>query len=503
MIPPLLEGAAGAADLLRWVSRYARRENLFAAGDLVLVAVSGGPDSVALLHLLHRLERDLDLDLGVAHFDHGLRGRQSREEARFVADLAGSLSLPCHLGEGDTRELARRERISLQMAARRLRLRFLQDTCHGHGYHKLALGHTADDQVELFFLRLLRGAGPDGLRGMLPATPEGLVRPLLAVGKDAILAWLEQESLPYRQDPSNLQRNYLRNRVRLDLLPQMQTYNPRLKEAVWRTQALLQEEERLLAPEVSRAFREVGEAPTPDFYRLHLPGFLGLPAALQKLVVRAVLQRILEEYPLSAAQVDAVLDLARAGKSGGLISLGTCRVSRAGGELHIFSRLPPPLSDPAWLPSSPGRFEAEGWCWRLASRGRQPTEDRPPGPHIAWLDQDRLRFPLQVRHFQPGDRFWPGGAAGPKKLQDFLVDKKIPRWLRPYLPLVLSGEEIVWVAGLRVAKPVKLTGASGNVLEIELSPGSAATRRIWEMLQACLKGATGGKNEAQPQNEAL
>jgi tRNA(Ile)-lysidine synthase len=485
VIPPFFAGAAGAAGLRQWVCRYARRENLFAAGDRVLVAVSGGPDSVALLHLLHRLKNDLQLTLGVAHFDHGLRGRQSQEEARFVAGCAASLSLPCHLGEGDTREVARKERISLQMAARRLRLRFLQDTCRSHGYPKLALGHTADDQVELFVLRLLRGAGPDGLRGMLPATPEGLVRPLLAVGKEAILAWLEQESLPYRQDPSNLKRDYLRNRVRLDLLPQMQSYNPRLKEAVWRTQALLQEEARLLAPEVSRAFQEVGEASTPDFYRVHLPGFLELPAALQKLVVRAVLQSLLAEYPLSAAQVGAVLDLARAKQSGGLIALGTCRVARAGGELHIFSRLPAPSRDPAWLPSSPGRFEAGGWIWRLADRGCPPPADRPPGPQIAWLDRDRLRFPLQVRHFKPGDRFWPGGAPGPKKLQDFLVDEKIPRWLRAYLPLVLSNEEIVWVAGLRVAEPAKVTNASGKLLEMELSPGGAATRRIWEMLQAC------------------
>ncbi len=480
-----MQGATAIADLPQWVGRYVRQENLCAGGERVLVAVSGGPDSVALLHLLHRLQPDLGLDLGVAHFDHGLRGRQSQEEAGFVAALAQSLSLPCHPGRGDTRELARRERVSLQMAARRLRLRFLKDTCRGHGYQKLALGHTADDQVELFFLRLLRGAGPEGLRGMLPATPEGLVRPLLAVGKEVILAWLGQENLPYRQDPSNLKRDYLRNRVRLDLLPQLQNYNPRLQEAVWRAQALLQEEESLLAPAVSRALGEVGEARGLEFYRLSLPRFSGLPPALQKLVLRSILQKFLEEYPLGAVQVAAVLDLAQAQKSGGQISLGTCRVARAGGELHIFSRLPAPPREGGTLPSSPGRFEVVGWSWHLASRPYSPKLPLPQEPHLTWLDQEHLQFPLEIRYFQPGDRFWPLGAAGPKKLQDFLVDSKIPRWLRPHLPLVVSQDRIVWVAGLRVAEEVKLTAASRNLLEIELSPGHPETRRIWEMLLAC------------------
>ena len=485
MIPPLMQGAAAVADLPQWVGRYGRQENLFAGGERVLVAVSGGPDSVALLHLLHRLQPDLGLDLGVAHFDHSLRGRQSWEEAGFVAALARSLSLPWHPGQGDTRELARRERVSLQMAARRLRLQFLKDTCHGHGYQKLALGHTADDQVELFFLRLLRGAGPEGLRGMLSATPEGLVRPLLAVSKEVILNWLRQENLPYRQDPSNLKRDYLRNRVRLDLLPQLQAYNPRLQEAVWRAQALLQEEETLLAPAVSRALAEVGEARGPDFYRLSLPRFSGLPLALQKLVLRSILQKFLEEYPLSAVQVAAVLDLAQAEKSGGQISLGTCRVARAGGELHIFSRFPAPRLEGGTLPSSPGCFEAGDWNWHLASQSYLPAAPLPKEPHVAWLDQEHVSFPLQVRYFQPGDRFRPMGSSGSRKLQDFLVDSKIPRWLRPYLPLVVSRDRIVWVAGLRVAEEVKLTAASRNLLEIQLSPGHPETRRIWEMLLAC------------------
>lgn len=485
MIPPLMPGTGAASGLPRWVGRYIRQGNLLTRGQRVLVAVSGGPDSVALLHLLHRLQPDLDLDLGVAHFDHGLRGEQSREEARFVAGLAQSLSLPCYAGHGDTREFARRERLSLQMAARRLRFRFLKDTCRGHGYQKLALGHTADDQVELFVLRLLRGAGPEGLRGMLPVTPEGLVRPLLGVSKEIILAWLRRENLPYRQDPSNLKRDYQRNRVRLDLLPQLRTFNPRLDEAVWRAQALLQEQESLLAPMVAQAVAEVAQAPAPDFYRLSLPRFLALPPALQKLVVRAILPKLLAEYPLSSVQVAGVLDLARAEKSGGQLSLGACRVARAGGELDFFSRLPSPPREGGALSTVPGLFETGGWNWRLASRPYSPDLRLPQEPHRAWLDQEQVALPLQVRYYQPGDRFWPQGASGAKKLQDFLVDRKIPRWLRPYLPLLVSGDRIVWVPGLRVAEEVKLTAASRGLLEIELSPGSADTRRIWAMLLAC------------------
>ncbi len=142
-----------------------------------------------------RLARELGLELGVAHYDHGLRGEDSRGDADFVADLAQRLGLPCHLGRGEVKEAARRDKVSIQMAARKLRRQFFQDTRGGHGYTRLALGHTADDQVELFWLRLLRGAGLEGLKGMEPATPEGLVRPLLAVGKAVLLAWLEQENL--------------------------------------------------------------------------------------------------------------------------------------------------------------------------------------------------------------------------------------------------------------------------------------------------------------------
>ncbi len=340
-----LEDPISAGDLPEWVLAYARRERLFTPGDRVLVAVSGGPDSVALLHLLIRLAPELGLDLGVAHFDHGLRGEDSRGDAAFVADLARGLGLPCHLDRGEVRAATRRDKVSIQMAARKLRLQFFQDTRRGHGYAKLALGHTADDQVELFWLRLLRGAGLEGLKGMWPATPEGLVRPLLAVGKAVLLAWLKQEALPYRLDMSNLSRAYLRNRVRLDLLPHLaRGYNPRLAQTIWRTQTLLQEDERLLARDAAAAWDRVARKLTEDCFALDLDRFFSLEASLQRRVLRAGVARLGAAVTLTAPQVASLLALAGSERSGGLISLGRGkgrkRPGGQGGSLFAYHESP-------------------------------------------------------------------------------------------------------------------------------------------------------------------
>ncbi len=477
---------ADPALLLPAVRRFALDENLFEPDNRVLVAVSGGPDSVAMLHLLLKIVPEWRLCLGLAHFDHGLRGEVSREEARFVADLARDLELAFHGGKGDVRGLAKSEKISLQMAARRLRLGFLENVRREHAYDRVALGHTADDQVELFFLRLLRGAGSEGLKGMWPATPQGLVRPLLGVGKVVLLAWLHQEQLPYREDQSNLSRNYLRNRVRLDLLPHLQRdYNPRLKAAVWRLMTHLQEDERLLAETTDGALNTVGRWLTHDWLALSIPPLLALPPALRARLLRRSLGRFLSHQEITSTQVKTLLALARGERSGGTMTCGACQVARAGQELHFFPPLPPPPRPQASLLPALGTMESPAG-WRLIVRSlSEPRPDRHPlSPALMWLDQDQVSFPLSLRSVLPGDRFWPEGAQGARKMQDFLVDAKIPRWLRPHLPVVADAGGIIWLPGLRLAEPVKLTPATSRVLELVISPATPDTTRIWDLLMA-------------------
>ena len=416
MNPAFLEDPAAAGDLPEWVLAYARRECRITPGDRVLVAVSGGPDSVALLHLLVRLAPELGLNLGVAHYDHGLRGEDSRGDAEFVADLAQRLGLPCHLGQGEVRAAARRDKVSLQMAARKLRLQFLRNIRRRHAYTKLALGHTADDQVELFWLRLLRGAGLEGLKGMWPATPEGLVRPLLAVGKAVLLAWLAQEALPYRVDVSNLSRAYLRNRVRLDLLPHLtRGYNPRLAQTIWRTQSLLQADERLLARDTAAAWDRVARRLAADCFALDLGRFFSLEEALQRRVLRFGVAATGADLTLTAPQVASLMALAGSERSGGLISLaekeGTgenIQVARAGAVLHIMQALPDPSREATRLPDCPATVDSPaGWRWQLSPRTRRPGDPWPP-PEVAWLNPARVSLPLTARGGGPAT------ASGPR-----------------------------------------------------------------------------------------
>lgn len=451
------------------VRAFIRQQKLFAPGDRVLLGVSGGPDSLALLHILYRLKEQFNLSLGVAHFEHGLRGQESLEDAAFVAAQAAALDLPCYQERGEVHGYAQTRKLSLQVAARRLRSAFFDRLRQAGGYNKLALGHTADDQVELFFLRLLRGAGPEGLKGMWPHSPNGVVRPLLAVRKAEILAWLARENLPYRQDASNLSPKYRRNRLRLELLPELaRQYNPRLSEAVWRAQALLQEQEAYLAAETARQLAALGPDMAPGQLYLDLDRLLGLHPYLQKRVLRLALTQMSDELAeLSYPHLEAARALAQQPQPSGEIALpGGWRLQRRGRELVLQRTRPPqPPAEEYELPGQEqGCVAAFGWTLEWTTSPGPVAGDLISPPRIARLDRSKLHFPLIFRLPRPGDRFQPLGMTGHKKLQDFFVDAKIPRHQRPWIPVLLSQGQIIWIVGQRLAEPVKVTPETTTIL---------------------------------------
>ena len=472
------------ASLLQQVLAFIRSHELIKPHDRILVGVSGGPDSTALLHLLHRSAHLWPISLGVAHFDHTLRGAASRADALWVADLADSLNLPCYLGSGDVRRHQQERKISLQTAARELRWHFFDEIKQQHHYQTVALGHTADDQVELFFLRLLRGAGPEGMKGMWPFNPTGIIRPLLETSKAQIVGWLESEGLSYRLDTSNLSRCYRRNQLRLDLLPQMMAYNPRLGDAVARFQTLLQEQEDYLQQETSHALS--GLRMNANHTRLHLSvtRLLALHPALQKRVLRlACAQAGVPLDRLTFRHMAAALHLCQQPQPAGEISLpGNWRLVREGNQV-VWQTEPPPLpprSEYVLPDQEAGACTLLGWTFTWTTCPATGEENvTPANPGTALMDYQRLQFPLRLRTFRAGDRFQPLGMTGTKKLQDFFVDTKIPRSQRPFIPLLLSRDQIVWVVGHRLAESVKVTPQTRRLLRMEVfppvdHPGSAA-----------------------------
>jgi tRNA(Ile)-lysidine synthase len=281
--------------------------------------------------------------------------------------------------------------------------------------------------------------------------------------------------------------------VRLDLLPHLtRSYNPRLAQTIWRTQSLLQEDERFLARDTAAAWDRVAERLADDCFALDLQRFFHLPPALQRRVLRLGVARLGADVSLTAPQVAALMALAGSERSGGMISLGekgeNVQVARAGAVLHIMKALPDSPREAARLPDCPAEVDSPaGWRWQMSRRAHRSGGPWPP-PEVAWLNPARVSLPLTTRFWQSGDRFWPQGAPGPKKLQDFLVDAKIPRWLRPHIPLVAAAGEIVWVAGVRIADPAKLLPDSQDVVEITLAPTNADTARIWEILRRVREG---------------
>ena len=319
------------------VEEIIRGEKLLAAGERWVVAVSGGPDSMALLHALAQLALGLDFSLVVAHVDHGLRPEEAEAEARLVQEAAQGLGLACECGRVDVAAYAREQGLSREHAARDLRYGFFNDVAARHRATKIAVAHTADDQAEEILLRLIRGTGRAGLTGMARLRDGLVIRPFLEISKEKILGYLAAENISYCIDSSNHQRIYLRNRIRLDLLPYLQEhFNPNIGNSLRETAAILQGEEELLAEMATQAYVKVvtEESGEPAGLTIQLPDFLRQPLAIRRRILETVCWHM--DCRPSFRQIAQLLSLAETGAEGAELHLARgLRAVKAGGLLSI------------------------------------------------------------------------------------------------------------------------------------------------------------------------
>ncbi len=489
-------------DVLSSVRQAIDRHGLLTGGGTVVVGVSGGPDSLCLLHVLSRLRGDYGIALHVAHLDHCLRGSESQEDAAFVARLAEEWGLPATVESRDVLCLAKGSKLAIEEAARQARYSFLAQVALAVGVKRIAVGHHADDQTETIIMHWLRGAGLAGLRGMLPLTELGrmrleaawpnrpplnlqLIRPLLETPRAEIESYCREHGLKPRFDRSNLDTTYYRNRLRHELIPYLESYNPNIREVLRRSAQVISDDYSFLQADLERVWPAVVSSESEEAITFDLERWRNLPTSQQRSTLREAIHRLRRSLRninwIHTENALLALRVKPAGTQialpqGLMLSIGYRDFTVADEDyvpevdwpLLLMESLPVAVPGVTELPDS-------GWCLEAAliERGefREDHLDN-PNPWQAFLDCEEAGTELVLRQRRPGDRFQPLGLGGHEKsLHTFMIDHKIPRPLRGFVPIVASPQHIVWVAGWRIDERVRIADSTKRVLHLAFRIG--------------------------------
>ncbi len=467
------------------VLTFIQRHSLIGRETLI-VGVSGGPDSVCLLHLLAELKEPLGVELHIAHLNHMLRSDESEADAEYVSRLSRRLGIAATIEAREVESYHTEHHLSIEEAAREVRYQFFADVASSVGVNRIVLGHTKDDQVETILMHLLRGTGAYGLQGMRPLTTwksnRGaltLVRPLLEVGRRETEAYCREHCLYPRTDSSNLSTSYLRNRVRHELIPQLQSYNPNVTEALIRAAHILAGDLSFFEQQISEMWDSIVSKQN-GVLAFNTKTLAQLHPALQRYLIREVLKQLLgSTKDIEWKHIENIISALslppgkRLSLPKGLIlytEYGKCLIAADPAAL-----CPLPPLDNEYRLKMPGETQLPGWqvittILQSEHQGDTVPLSTPFPAPSAYLDSEKAGEILWVRQRKPGDTFQPLGMAQPKKLQDFMVDAKIPQIWRDRLPLVCSPQHILWVVGWRIDERVKVAENTEQVLCLQFLP---------------------------------
>lgn len=431
--------------------QYIRQRRLIAPGDRILIAVSGGIDSMTLLDLARRV---FEGRIAAAHCNFGLRGAESDGDQRLVETCCRRYGILLHTVRFDTEAEARRRGESIQMAARRLRYEWFDSLCDEHGYDKIAIAHHADDSAETFFINLLRGTGLRGLTGIGDRRGR-IVRPLLFARRDDITAYAAAENIPYREDSTNAGLKYLRNRLRHDILPRLESASGnRFARTMEENLVRLRETQRYIDLQIDRLRRRAVEGDTIDLTALD-PECLGFEL-YELLRPRGFAPETTEDMADLLGNRTEEEDTTVSGKRFDA-PLWSAVIDRS--RILLVPRAAEPFCDEQIAEDDP-RVE---WL----SVGDLPDSLAAP-PNVAYLTADALKFPLRLRQWREGDWFIPLGMFGQKKVSDFLIDAKVPVTEKARQGVLVSGETIVWLVGRRIDDRYKVRQDARRVVRITL-----------------------------------
>ena len=460
----------------REVRRFYVEDAGVKAGDRIVVAVSGGPDSSALLHLTYDLRHELAFDLHVAHFDHRLRD-QSAGDAEFVRKMAVELGIPAVIEAAGTNEIARRRGRGMEDAARRVRYDFLERTRLRLGGRFVALAHNLEDQAETLLLRLFRGAGTAGAASIRPVSG-ALVRPVLGVSRGALLEYCRSRGVSYRTDHTNAEAIADRNRLRLRVMPELRRVWPGIDSVLARNARLFAEDASALEWAANTALESVRVPSTGGQIEIFRPALRNLQPQVIRLVLRRAAMQAGRTQPPPKARLDAVMDFCLSPRGGGRVNMGGGVEVLRGYDTALFK---PERHEPARILRDvqikpPGTVNVPGLNMAIKSRiieDRREVESVRESfpidaPDKAFLDYATVEEPLFVRRRRRGDRLRPLGAVGDVSLSRFLIRRRVPFWRRDATPVVAGAGGVVWLAGLEIDSRSRVTDRTRHILELRL-----------------------------------
>ncbi|MDD4602124.1 tRNA(Ile)-lysidine synthase [bioreactor metagenome] len=455
--------------MLKKVKAWIDSHKLLASGDKIIAACSGGPDSLALVHILQLLAPHYQVEVFVAHVDHMIRGQQSAEDAAFVAAFCRANGLVCYQTAVNVPQFAELSGRSIEDAAREQRYAYLRHVAAGLGGAKIATGHHRDDQAETVLINLLRGAGSGGLRGM-QAKNGSIIRPLLPVSRSDVEQYCRENQLTPRLDSTNLEVKYLRNRVRLKLLPLLEEeYNPGIKDALFRTGTLIADQHDYIHHAAIQVWPVIVRE-RQGLLLVNNKKLLQQHAALQREILRLTIEKKQGNLKgITFQHVERLVTMARDHEVGSILELpGRLLVKKNYEELMVGWQ---PQKDQIDLSMTrltvPGITYIEQLDIAITAELCTAWPEK-QGSHTAVFDWQMLTPPFFVRTRQPGDRFKPLGLQGTKKLKDFFVDGKIPQQERDRILLVCDSNDIIWVAGHRQAQVGRVTAATQQFLQLTI-----------------------------------
>ncbi|OIO28654.1 MAG: tRNA lysidine(34) synthetase TilS [Nitrospirae bacterium CG_4_10_14_3_um_filter_44_29] len=445
-----------------------KKHSMLSEKDSVLIGLSGGPDSVCLLHALNNLKDEYNLALHAIYIDHGLRPDEIPAEIEFCRKLCETLGVPFITKSIDVKSYAGEYGLNKQEAARELRYKVFEDVALEIGSNRIALAHNADDQTETFFMRILRGAGQKGLSGIPPVRGK-IIRPLIEIERRYIEEFLDGISQSFIVDSSNLKKDYFRNWLRLAVMPDFKKQSPALVNTISRVCEIIREEDNYLELIVTKTLMKLISKKTDKLIEI----FLVPLENMDKVILRRVLRRAIDAVKglrgIGFVHIEDVIELVKKGDSGNRIYLPKgVRVIKGYATLILTSEEPSKLG--TYSLNVPEELALKESGVLIKSSFADSAEISCDGKSKVIIDAERIKLPLVVRARKAGDFFYPAGFGKKKKLQDYFVDEKIPRDERDSIPIVLSGDDVIWISGYRADERFKVTGETKKILMLELKP---------------------------------